>query len=158
MRATFIRPVAVVCSALSLAFASPARPPLPPDPCSLLSASEINGVMGVDMGAPKALATKACQWEQPVKTGSAGAIVNLTLIPQAGYDMGKQVSGAFTATAVSGVGDDAYYSESKDGKITDLRAKKGSNTFAVMVRRAGMTGAEAKAKELALAKLIAPKL
>ena len=158
MRAAFTTPVVVVCSALSFAFAASARPLLPPDPCSLLSASEINGVMGVDMGPPKALATKTCQWRQPVKTGSAGAIVDLTLIPQAGYDMGKQVSGAFTATAVSGVGDDAYFSESKNGKITDLRAKKGSTTFAVQVRGAAMTGADAKAKELALAKLIAPKL
>lgn len=157
MRAAFITPV-VVCSALSLAFTSSARPPLPPDPCSLLSASEINGAMGVDMGAPRALATKACQWRQPVKTGSAGAIVNVTLIPQQGYDAGKRVSGSFMVTPVSGLGEDAYYSESKDGKITDLRAKRGSNIVAVQVRETGMTGAEAKAKELALAKLVVPKL
>lgn len=149
--------IAVVCSVASLVVLPPARLS-PPDACSLLTAQQIKGAMGVDMGTPRSIGTRACQWRQPVKTGSPGAIVDVTLLDQNGYAMGKKAAGTFTLTPVNGVGDDAYYSESTNGKLTSLRVRKGSAAFAVHVWGGEMPAAEAKPKELALAKLIVAKL
>ena len=132
---------------------------MPTSPCSLLTSTEIDQAMGVSMGTPKPLASKACQWRQPVKPGDAGAIVDLTIIDINGYSMGMAVAGSpkFKITPVTGVGDDAYYSATSDGKITVIRVKKGASAFAVRVWGGGVPAAQAEPKELALAKLIAPK-
>ena len=114
--------------------------------------------MGVEMGPPKSMGAKACQWRQPVKPGSPGAIVDVTIIDLNGYSIGKKSAGTFTITAVGSVGDEAYYSESSDGKLTSLRVRKGSSAFAVHVWGGPMPAAEAKPRELALAKLITGKV
>jgi len=151
MRVEFATSIAIVCSVASLVVVPPA------DACSLLTASQISGAMGVDMGTPRAIGTRACQWRQPVKSGSLGAIADVTIIDLNGHAMGKKAAGTFTITPVGGLGDEAYYSESKNGKLTSLRVRKGSAAFAVHVWGGPMPAAEAKPKELALAKLIVPK-
>ena len=103
------------------------------------------------------MTTKACQWRQPVKTGSPGAIADVTIIDQNGYAMGHKGAGTFTITPVSGVGNEAYYSESTNGKLTSLRVRKGSGAFAVPAWGGPMPAAEAKSKELAVAKLVVAK-
>ena len=131
----------------------------PTDPCSLLSSDEINTAMGVPMGVGKAMASKACQWRQPVKPGAPGAIVDVTILDSRRYELGKAIGGSpkFKVTPVSGLGDEAYYSASTDGKMTDLRVKKGDAAFAVHVWGAGVPSAQSEPKELALAKRIVTK-
>ena len=133
--------------------------PSPTDACSLLSSADIDKVMGVSMGAPQAKASRACQWRQPVKQGDPGAIVDVTIIDANRYSLGMAVAGSpkFKITPVAGLGDDAYYSATSDGKITDLRVKKGSGAFAVHVWGGGVPAAQTEPKELALAKLIVQK-
>jgi hypothetical protein len=94
-----------------------------------------------------------------VKPGDAGAIVDVTILDANRYAMGKAAAASpkFKVTPVAGLGDDAYYSASTDGKITDLRVKKGDAAFAVHVWGGGMPAAQAEPKELALAKLIVSK-
>lgn len=153
MRVELATPIAVVCAVVSLVV-------VPPDACSLLTAQQVSGAMGVDMGTPKSITAKACQWRQPVKTGSPGAIVTVTIIEPNGYANGKKAasSGAVTITPVNGLGDDAYYSEmTTKSHIVGLRVRKGSAAFDVQVWGGGMPAAEAKPKELALAKLVAAK-
>jgi len=104
----------------------------------------LSGATGVEMGPPKSMGAKACQWRQPVKPGSPGAIVDVTIIDLNGYSIGKKSAGTFTITAVGSVGDEAYYSESSDGKLTSLRVRKGSSAFAVHVWGGPMPAAEAK--------------
>jgi len=153
--ATFI---AIVCSVASLVVVPPTRIS-PPDACSLLTAQQINGAMGLDMGTPKSIGTsgKACQWRYPVKAGSPGPIADVTIIDLNVYAIGKKAAGTFTITPVADLGDEAYYTESTNGKLTSLRVRKGSAAFAVHVWGGPMPGAEAKNKELALAKLIVAK-
>ena len=152
MRLELATSIALVCSVASLLI-------VPPDACSLLTAQQINGAMGVDMGTPKSIGgARACQWRQPFKSGSTGAIVDVTIIDMNGYSIGKKAAGTFTITPVNGAGDEAYYSESSNGKLTSLRVRKGSAAFAVHVWGGEMPAAEAKVKELSLAKLIVAKL
>jgi len=157
MRVHFTTSLAVLGSLTSLIVVRPARMSPVADACSLLTAQQISGAMGVDMGTPKSIVSKACQWRQPVKPGSPGAIVDVTISDLTGYAIGKKSAGTFTITPVAGVGDEAYYSESSNGKLTVLRVRKGSAAFAVRVSGGGMPATEAKPKELELAKLIVGK-
>ena len=132
----------------------------PSDACSLLTKAEIDAVMGVPMGSPKTITAKACQWRQPVKAGDPGAIVDVTLIQARGYDLGKAAggSGPIKVTPINSLGDDAYSSEMNGGKETSLRVKKGDTYVAVHVWGGGVPIPQIAPKELALAKVIVPKL
>lgn len=133
---------------------------VPSDACGLLTKSEIDAAMGVPMGNPKSITAKACQWRQPVKPGDPGAIVDVTIIQARGYDMGKAAggSGPIKVTPISSLGDDAYSSAMNAGKETSLRVKKGDTYVAVHVWGGGVPIPQIAPKELALAKLIVPKL
>lgn len=148
-------------TALIVALAGFGSPALrgPTDACSLVSSADIDKVMGVSMGKPQAKASRACQWRQPVKQGDPGAIVDVTITDPNRFALGRAIAGSpkFKITPVAGLGDDAYYSATADGKITDLRVKKGDGAFAVHVWGAGVPAAETEPKELALAKLIVQK-
>lgn len=156
MRVEFATSIAIVCSLASLVV-MPRTQVSGTDACSLLTVQQINGAMGVDMGTPKPFGTKGCQWRQAVKPGSPGAIVDVTILDQNGYAIGKKAAGTFTITPVNDVGDEAYYSESTNGKLTALRVRKGSAAFAVRVSGGPLSAAEAKPRELSLAKLIVKK-
>ena len=95
-----------------------------------------------------------------MKQGSPGAIVDVTIIAARGYNLGKAIAGSskFKVVTVNALGDEAYYSESTDGKLTDLRVKKGENYVAIHVWGAGVPIPQIEPKELALAKAIIPKL
>ena len=132
----------------------------PSDACGLLTKGEIDAAMGVPMGDPKAITAKACQWRQPVKAGAPGAIVDVTILDARRYSMGKAIAGSpkFKVIPVNALGDEAYYSESTDGKQTDLRVKKGGSYVAIHVWGAGVPIPQIEPKELALAKSVLPKL
>lgn len=155
-----MRTVMSAAFVLCLAPLAPSRATAPTDACSLLTKGEIDAAMGVPMGTGKSITAKACQWRQPVKQGDPGAIVDVTIIDARRYNIGKAVAGSnkFKITPVNALGDEAYYSESSDGKLTDLRVKKGENYVAIHVWGAGVPSAQAEPKELALAKVIVPKL
>lgn len=153
---TFLFAALVYC----LAPLYPMRVVAPSDACSLLTKGEIDAAMGVPMGNAKSITAKACQWRQPVKQGDAGAIVDVTIIDARRYNLGKAIAGSskFKVISVNALGDEAYYSESTDGKLTDLRVKKGENYVAIHVWGAGVPIPQIEPKELALAKAIVPKL
>lgn len=152
-----------VAFVLTLVPAIPTRPLsglVPADACGLLTKGEIDAAMSVPMGNARAITAKACQWRQPVKQGDAGAIVDVTIIDARGYNVGKAIAGSskFKVIPVKALGDEAYYSESADGKQTALRVKKGETYFAVHVWGAGVPLPQIEPKELALAKAILPKV
>ena len=155
-----MRNVVFAALVLCIAAKAPTHSMAPSDACSLLTKGEIDAAMGVPMGTGKSITAKACQWRQPVKQGDPGAIVDVTIIDARRYNIGKAIAGSskFKVTPVNALGDEAYYSESTDGKLTDLRIKKGENYVAIHVWGAGVPSAQAEPKELALAKVIVPKL
>jgi len=133
---------------------------VPGDACGLLTKGEIDAAMGVPMGNPKSITAKACQWRQPVKQGDPGAIVDVTIIDARGYNIGKAIAGSskFKVVPVGALGDEAYYSESTDGKQNSLRVKKGETYFAIHVWGAGVPIPQIEPKSMALAKAILPKV
>jgi len=158
-----MRNVLSVALVLSLAPVVPTRSmsgTAPHDACGLLTKAEIDAAMGVPMGNPKSITAKACQWRQPVKPGDPGAIVDVTVIDARGYNVGKAIAGSnkFKVVSVNALGDEAYYSESSDGKQNSLRVKKGESYFTFHVWGAGVPVPQIEPKALALAKAIVPKV
>lgn len=144
--------------------ARPANAAPPTNACSLLTPAQVSAVLGVPV-AGKALGPNACIWVQTgVKPGSAKRRVNLILLGMPGYSGGyavaKTPNALTTATHVSGLGDDAYYLSMTSGENMELRVKKGSVAFGILVPPSGtpFTPDQIKAKEKTLAVEICSKL
>lgn len=129
----------------------------PTDACSLLTPAQVSAVLGVP-AAGNALGPKGCIWVQTgVKPGSPKARVDIViLITQAytqAYAVAKMPNSPTSATHVSGLGDDAYYLSMTSGQGMELRVKKGSVAFGILVQRSGtlFTPDQIKTKEKTLA-------
>ena len=137
---------------------SPAAYAAPPaDACSLLTPAQVSDVLGVP-AAGKGLGPKVCIWAQTgVKPGSPRRRVNVVILIMQGYTQGyavaKMPNAPTSATHVGGLGDDAYYLSMTSGETMELRVKKGSVAFGILVQRSGtpFTPDQIKAKEKALA-------
>jgi hypothetical protein len=123
----------------------------PTDACSLLSPEQVSSVLGVKVGAGKALMTKACIWPGP-----PGTKVTLNIIDPQKFAAAKMpVGNGIVKSDVSGIGDDAVY-VSAGGIPTTLTVKKGTAAFTIIV--SGFSDAQVKAKEKTLALEICSKL
>ena len=136
----------------------------PADACSLLTPAQVSAVLGVP-AAGKGLGPKACIWAQTdVKPGSPRRRVSVViLIMQAytqGYAVAKMPNAPTSATHVGGLGDDAYYLSMTSGETMELRVKKGSVAFGILVQRSGtlFTPDQIKDKEKTLAQDVLSKL
>lgn len=145
---------------------SPATYAAPPtDACSLLTPAQVSAVLGVP-AAGKGLGPKACIWVQTgVKPGSPRGRVQLVILIMQGYTQGyavaKMPNAPTSATHVSGLGDDAYYLRMTSGSpYSELRVKKGSVAFGILVQRNGtlFTPEQIKDKEKTLALDVLAKL
>ncbi|HEV2314999.1 MAG TPA: hypothetical protein VGR94_06815 [Candidatus Acidoferrales bacterium] len=148
----------VLCGS-QVAYAAP-----PTDACSLLTAAQVNAVLGVP-AAGKSFGPNLCIWVQTgVKPGSPRRRVNVGILIMQGYTQGyavaKMPNAPTTETHVSGLGDDAYYLSMTSGKAMELRVKKGSVAFGIRVQRNGtpFTPDQIKAKEKTLAQDVLAKL
>ena len=128
----------------------------PADACSLLTADQVNAVLGVKVGSGQSLMTKACKWSEQVPPGAAAKRVMLNLInPQAFAYAKMPVGSGTTKTGATGIGDDAVY-VSAPHEPTTLTVKKGDAAFTVIV--IGFPEDQVNAKEKALALDIVAKL
>lgn len=136
----------------------------PTDACSLLTPVQVSAVLGVP-AAGKALGSKTCMWVQTdVKPGSPRRRVDVVILIMQGYTLGytvaKMPNSPTSATHVSGLGDDAYYLSMTSGEAMELRVKKGSVAFGILVQRSGtlFTPGQIKDKEKTLAQDVLSKL
>jgi len=112
----------------------------PTNACTLLTAEQISDVVGTKMGAGKTISpefTKTCTWTAP------GIIVTLMLESAEFFQAGKHAPAPSEVTAVSGLGDEAYYLAVADN--IGLGVKKGTVAFKVTVYKSGLA-AETKQK------------
>jgi hypothetical protein len=108
----------------------------PGDACALLSASQVSSALktGVGSGQP-IMPTNAtlCSWsEQGVPAGTERN-VTVSLMSAKSFEIGRTPLTGTTKTPVSGIGDDAYFIESK-GMIAGLNVRKGDTAFQVRAR------------------------
>ena len=128
------------------------------DACKMVTSAQSSSVLGVKMGEGKHVTetfTRTCTWNTTEPSPTGIKFVTLHLQKASEYDGGKSIAetamqASMKFEAVSGVGDDAYFLNSPDGKITQLLAKKGSGAFKVAIY-----GGVAADKKKAAAKEIA---
>lgn len=151
--------VALLAAIAALSAARPLTPPPAADACSLLTTTQVSTALGATVSAGKPLTSRGCIWREA--SGKTSMKVTLTLLTPNQYEMGKTPLTGTQKSAVSGVGDEAYYKyfdEPRYDKImlVDLDVKKGSNMFGIEVAGVGVEAAKATTKTLALE--IAPQL
>lgn len=159
--------VIILGAVLSVFAGSSAHAAQPPhDACSLLTQTQVSSILGVPVNAgvhpagglpPTEL---HCEWSQSAQGASNPKRVILDIFeavenrsPADRFENAKKEVRGVTKTPVSGVGDEAFYSESRVNTI--LYVKKGSFVFQIIV--AGFSAEQIKDMEKALAQAVAAK-
>jgi hypothetical protein len=147
--------VVLVCSSRAT-FAAPTD-----DACSLLTQAQVSAASPVSVG-PGTYVTptfkRTCTWSTSGDDAKTVAAITLLLEDATAFDAGKRLGAAknVVITAVSGVGDDAYYLAI--ASQVGLIVKKGSVTFKVTVYAGALSLEKKEAIEKTLAQLVASKL
>ena len=126
-----------ICLALAGSLAALPCPLLaqkPTDPCSLLTAQDVSGVLGIKSlpGRPYMGSKAVCFYSADTTFDLTARTATLMVLPTGGFDAGKQMGGSGPLAGKSaGVGDDSYYMSY--GNYAKLGVKKGSHEFTVTV-------------------------
>lgn len=119
-------------AALPLAAQAPAG-----DPCTLLTAQEVSGVLGIKSlpGRPWLGTSKSsCFYSADTTFDLAARTATVMVMTAAAFDFGKQMStNGPLAGRSAGVGDDSYYVSV--GNYAKLGVRKGSRAFSITVTK-----------------------
>jgi len=154
MKSNYLRHFVTACICLSAVLGSrTAAAQSGVAPCSLLTSAQVTAAVGVSVGAAQPIATTGCSWTAP------HIIVTLSLWDGSKWDQMKTPVPGMNRTAVSGLGDDAFYTTMgpASGKQTaTLSVKKGSTAYLIKVYGPSVT--EQMSMEKALAGSVLTKL
>ena len=138
----------------------------PHDACSLLTQTQVSSILGVPVNGgvrpSGGLPTPElhCEWSQSAQGASNSKRVILDIFeavqnrsPADRFENAKNAVRGVTQTPVSGVGDEAFYNESRVNTI--LYVKKGSFVFQIIVT--GFSAEQIKDMEKALAQAVVAK-
>lgn len=138
-----------VVSFLAFCSARPAYSALP-EPCSLISASDVDAVLGVKAGTAQSLGPRVCTWTAVGQSGPKSKRVTLSMHDAKEFESMKTPMGnGITKTPVSGLGDEAIVG--KTPKMSPvLSVKKGNVVFTVAIDGFPDDATTEKEKTLAL--------
>ena len=147
MKSNYLRHFVTACICLSAVLGSrTAAAQSGVAPCSLLTSAQVTAAVGVSVGAAQPIATTGCSWTAP------HMIVTLSLWDGSKWDQMKTPVPGMNRTAVSGLGDDAFYTTMgpASGKQTaTLTVKKGSTAYLIKVYGPNVTDQMSMEKTLA---------
>lgn len=106
----------------------------PPDPCALLTDSQVGAALGVSTISGKSTGGRICRWAGPGGRPGVSPALVLTIQDARAFDFAKAPtnSPSLVKTPASGVGDDAVFNTV--GIVTaTLTVKKGDTYFEVHV-------------------------
>jgi hypothetical protein len=108
----------------------------PNDACALLAASQVSSALGASVGPGQPTIPNnatTCTWsEQGVPAGTERN-VTVSLMTAKSFENGKTPLTGITKTPVSGIGDDAYFIETR-AMTAGLSVRKGDACFQVRAR------------------------
>jgi hypothetical protein len=108
----------------------------PSDACALLTASQVSSALGAVVGSGQPIMPNnptLCTWrEQGVPAGTERN-VTVSLMKVKSFEIGKTPITGITKTPVSGIGDDAYFVETR-GMAAGLSVRKGDACFQIQAR------------------------
>jgi hypothetical protein len=130
----------VIVSCLALAGSLAATPLIAQaagDPCSLLTAKDVSGVLGIASrpGRPWLGTSKtSCFFSADTSFDLGARTATVMIVTTAAFDFGKQMSthGPLAGRS-AGVGDDSYYVSA--GNYAKLGVRKGDRAFSITVTR-----------------------
>jgi hypothetical protein len=166
-RGPIIAAAAVATLFLGACHATPSTPGEPTTPaapvtdaCALLTASEVNTVIGVPVNPGKhVLPTSAimCSWPQTGTSGDTATRVMANFTSLDSFTKEKTPNNPrVTITPVSGIGDEAFYVTTDFG--ISLYTRKGNTGFVVGVHDKTLPPDQTKSKEKTLALSAAARL
>jgi hypothetical protein len=125
--------------------------------CSLLTTEQVIAALG-PVGPAKAMTKQTCQWTQQGKGGGDPLKLELSVTTLERYNRFKTAQNA-TITAVSGLGDEAYYStQSANAAQTALCVRKGETALIIHVFGGKEPTAQYQSQEKAIAEALLPGL
>jgi hypothetical protein len=132
--------VAVVIFGMAAAV-TPVESAADQDACTMVTPAQWSSALGVKMDEGKHTTetyVKTCTWSTAGTATGGVKCVTLHLQKSSEYDGGKNMAttmaqGKMSMESVSGVGDDAYFFNTPDGKIVGLLVKKGTGAFKVAI-------------------------
>jgi hypothetical protein len=145
MKSNFSRHFITACICVSAVLGSRTAAAQSP-PCSLLTSAQVTAAVGVSVGAAQPIANTGCSWSGP------HMIVTVSLWDGSKWDQMKTPLPNMNRTAVSGLGDDAFYTTMGSASLkqfTTLSVKKGATAYVIKVY--GGTVADQMSMEKALA-------
>ena len=116
-----------------------------PDPCKLLTPTQVTAALGATFAAGEPIGTTGCSWT----SAKPHVIVTVSLWPPEGWDRmkGSPLPGS-SITPAGGIGDDAFYATL--AQYTVLYVKKGKTVFLLKVY-----GVQDQAKQMSAEKTLA---
>ena len=127
-RNSLIAAIAAAVALLSSGTARRADAAVQVDPCSLLTMAQVSSAVGGTVKPGSPISTTGCSWSSE----SPRAVVTISFALVASFARLKAASSpAVQKSAMSGVGDDAFYSTL--GPMTTLTVQKGNTAFVMHV-------------------------
>ena len=106
------------------------------DACALLTRAEVSTVLGVPVTDGEPLShthREFCRFGEAGQAGGAGRNVQISVIDEKKFALGKTPISGVEKTPESGLGDEAYWSKAR-GMVFVLSVRKGSNYIRVQSR------------------------
>ena len=137
----------------------------PGDACALLTAPQVSSALGAVVGLGQPIMpnhTTVCTWKEQGVPDGTERNVSVSLITLKSFEFGKTPTAVMTKTPVSGVGDEAYFTEPR-GMVASLSVRKGGTCFQIRTRsnaqwaRTGKTP-ESEAKDQAVDRAVAAEI
>ena len=118
--------------------------------CALVSSADVSGALGVTVGAGigSGVNAPACVWSGAGGGGATIAADDPSSVGQIPF--GLQGLDNHRATAVSGLGDAAFFAEAGTVPDAELDIKKGGRAITITVAVSGFTQAQQEAAEQAI--------
>jgi hypothetical protein len=108
----------------------------PSDACALLTAAQVSSALGAAVGPGEPIMADkpiVCTWKEQGVPSGAERNVSVSLMTSKSFEFGKTPTPAMTKTPVSGVGDEAYFTE-PHGMVASLSVRKGDTYFQIRTR------------------------
>jgi hypothetical protein len=118
--------------------------------CALVTTADVSGALGVSVGtgAGSGVNAPACVWQGDGGAGATIAADDPSSVGQVPF--GLQGLDNHRATAVSGLGDAAFFAAAGDVPDAELDIKKGGRAITITVAVSGFTQAQQETAEQAI--------
>jgi hypothetical protein len=126
----------IIAGLVGLSYVGEANAGTPSDACALLTAPQVSSALGVSVGPGRSVMpnnTTMCTWSEQAAPAGTERKITVSLMTAKSFENGKTPMTGITKTPVSGIGDDAYFTE-PHAMTVGLSVRKGDACLQVRAR------------------------